>query len=277
MNRTACGKITSAYYGLTGSEKKIADHILEHSMEVQFMSITELAHAVGVSEASVSRFCRSLEFGSFSAFKLELAKGSVNAVARPASDADGATVYDTLMLNCQNVIKRTRDLLVPQDVETAVQILREARKVCCMGQGGSLMVAQEAWSLFSTISSRFVCVADSHLQSVSAALLGKRDAILYFSYSGATKAVVDVLPMAKENGVKIILITRYRLSPAAQYADVSLLCGADESPMQLGSVEARISQLYLINVLFSSMCEQEPKRAAQNRERILQALNIKHV
>ena len=277
MNRMACSRITSDYYNLTGSEKKIADYVLAHSVEVQFTSITELARAVGVSEASISRFCRRLQFGSYNAFKLELAKGVASAAARRAPGAVGQTLPDTLLESSQNVLKRTRELLVPEDLAAAVAVLRGARKVCCMGQGSSLMVAQEAWSLFSTVSSRFVCVQDSHFQSVTAALLDQRDAILYFSYSGATRAAVDVLPMAKQNGVKIVLVTRYRLSPAAQYADVVLLCGADESPMQLGSVEARISQLYLINVLFSSLCEQEAARTAQNREKILQSLNSKHL
>lgn len=277
MNQTACERITSAYYTLTGSEKKIADYVLENSAPVQFMSITELARAAGVSEASISRFCRSLHFGGFNAFKLELAKSAASATARPAPGEGGASSYDTLMHNCQNVLARTRSLLVPGDVEAACEILRGARKVYCMGQGGSLMIAQEAWSLFSTVSSRFFCVQDSHMQSMSAALLDEKDAILYFSYSGATRAACDLLPLAKDNGVKIILVTRYRLSPAALYADVSLVCGADESPMQLGSVEARISQLYLIYVLFDGLCRGQPERAALNREKILHAQSLKHV
>lgn len=274
-NNTTCERITSAYYELTGSEKKIADHVLKNSAEVQFMSITELARAAGVSEASISRFCRSLNFSGFNAFKLELAKDAATAVS--VSPTDGTSIEDTLMLSCQRAIQRTRELLVSDDMAAAIELLCEARKVCCMGQGGSLIVAQEAWSLFSTVSSRFICVQDSHLQSMTAALMDERDAVLYFSYSGATRAALDVLPMVKANGVKVILVTRYKLSPASGYADVSLICGADESPMQFGSVEARVSQLYLINVLFHGLCERNARQTAHNRDKILRSLNVKHV
>ena len=280
MNRTVYAKITNAYYDLTGAEKKIADYVLANRITVQFMSITELAREAGVSEASISRFCRTLAFGSFNAFKLDLAKvsGSTPAPAPEQTDADGAPTIPTALLSeYDTMLRRTRDLLNLSDVEAAVDIIQSARKVCCMGQGGSLITAQEAWSVFSNVSSRFICVQDSHLQSATAALLGKRDAILYFSYSGATRAALDVLPMVHENGVKVILITRYRLSPAANFADVVLLCGADESPMQLGSVAARISQLYLVDVLYTSLCRRDPKRTSQNREQISRALNIKHM
>lgn len=276
MNKTACATITNGYYDLTDAEKKVADYVLEHRLAVQLMSITELAGEAGVSEASVSRFCRTLAFGGFNAFKLELAKdaGMEEKIEIGAAQTSPA---DDLLAEYQLVLKRTRDLLDPAQTEAAVEIIRSARKVCCMGQGGSLITAQEAWSVFSTVSSRFVCVQDSHLQSASAALLDHRDAILYFSYSGATKACLDVLPMAHENGVKIILVTRYRRSPAAGYADVVLQCGADESPMQMGSGAARVSQIYLIDVLFTALCRRDPKRTGDNRERIARALNIKHV
>ena len=54
-------RISAEYYNLTPAEKKAADYVLSHQRKTQDMSITELAAASGVAEATVSRFCRRLE------------------------------------------------------------------------------------------------------------------------------------------------------------------------------------------------------------------------
>ena len=65
-------KIQTSYNQLTKAEKKIADFILENKENVIYMSITELANACEVGETSVYRFCRTLEFGGYQEFKMEL-------------------------------------------------------------------------------------------------------------------------------------------------------------------------------------------------------------
>ena len=48
-------RISAEYYNLTTAEKKAADYVLSHQRKAQDMSITELAAASGVAEATVSR------------------------------------------------------------------------------------------------------------------------------------------------------------------------------------------------------------------------------
>ena len=58
---------------------------------------------------------------------------------------------------------------------------------------------------------------------------------------------------------------------------VTLLCGADESPLQLGSIGARIAQMYLMDVLFSELCRRNLDQCRQSRARIADALAEKHM
>ena len=53
---------------------------------------------------------------------------------------------------------------------------------------------------------------------------------------------------------------------------MTLLCGADESPLQLGSIGARIAQMYLMDVLFSELCRRNLDQCRQSRARIADAL-----
>ena len=71
--------ISSQYFQLTNSEKKVADYVLSHRIDAQYMSISELAEECEVADATISRFCRRLGVGGYNAFKLELAKASMAA------------------------------------------------------------------------------------------------------------------------------------------------------------------------------------------------------
>ena len=126
-----------------------------------------------------------------------------------------------------------------------------------MGQGGSMLLAEEASHLFTTVFPGFFPVSDSHMQVIAASNLTAKDAILFFSYSGATKDLMDVLQIARQRQTRIVLVTRYPGSPGAELADCVLQCGSTENPLQLGSIAARIAQLYLIDVLFSEMCRRD--------------------
>ena len=72
-------RIHAAYYQLPAAEKKVADYVLAQREQIQFMAITQLADECGVADATISRFCRSLELKGFNAFKLELAQHTAPA------------------------------------------------------------------------------------------------------------------------------------------------------------------------------------------------------
>ena len=65
--------ITREYYQLTASEKKLATFVMANGQRSQTMSISELAAACGVAEATISRFCRRMGYRGYSAFRLAIA------------------------------------------------------------------------------------------------------------------------------------------------------------------------------------------------------------
>ena len=74
---TILERIHAAYYQFTAAERKVADFVLAQHDQVQFMSISQLAEECGTAEATISRFCRTLELKGFNAFKIELARDHV--------------------------------------------------------------------------------------------------------------------------------------------------------------------------------------------------------
>ena len=57
---------------LTKSGIIVADYLLQHAEDAQYLSISSLAKACGVAEATIFRFCRSLGFDAVSYTHLTL-------------------------------------------------------------------------------------------------------------------------------------------------------------------------------------------------------------
>lgn len=280
--------ISNGYYHFTVAEKKAADYVLSHKTAVQYMSISELADECGVAEATISRFCRRLKLKGYNAFKLAMAKAVAEEQGGNAPVMEGQegdirpedTISELGRKLCTaqtTAIAQSLAVLRPESVTAAVDLLEQARVVYCMGQGGSMLLAMEAAHLFSTVTGKFFSVQDSHVQASTAALMTREDVLLFFSYSGSTKEIVELMGLARSRGAKIILITRFAKSPGAAQADVVLQCGSNEGPFHLGSMPAKMAQLFVVDVLYNEFIRRGPEDARANQERIAEALAEKHL
>ncbi len=275
-------RIDQRFYELTTAERKAAKFVMRRRGDVQFLSIGEFAEQSGVAEATITRFCRRLGCAGYSAFKLAVANAGAHQrePLHSHSVEAGDSLDDVsrkLLIADAEAMEKTLELIRPENVDRAVELLRGARKVLCMGLGGSMLIAAEAAHLFSTVSGKFVPVSDAHLQVIAASTLSADDVVLYFSYSGATKDMTELLQTVREQGAKVVLVTRFPRSPGAALADLVLQCGASESPLETGSVAPRIAQLYLLDVLYTRWCMQDPEGCAETRRRIAAALSEKHL
>ena len=276
-------RIHASYYQLTATERKVADFVLVHHAQVQFMSITQLADECGTADATISRFCKSLQLKGFNAFKLELAKHTATSTA---ADLEKQKTMDseTLEGRCREVgrlnqeaVSQTIELVNYDAVVKAVDFFEKAGKVISMGAGGSMIMADEFAHLFSTVSGKFFSVADAHLQMSAAATMNPGDVLVLLSYSGATTNGLQVLELAKARGVHTVLVTRYPKSPAAKLADVVLLCGSNESPVQQGSVRAQIAQMVVMDVLYHEYYHRNQEACEQQLQNIAAALTGMHI
>lgn len=270
-------RIHSAYYQLTATEKRVADYVLSQPGQVQYMSITQLADECGTAEATISRFCRSLKLKGFNAFKLELARHSATAAPPARTSSTPARLGQEVERLASEAVRQSIELMEPRQVERAVKLIEQAPRVLCVGSGGSMLLAQECAHLFSTVTGKFLAIADSHMQMSAAATLGPKDVIILYSYSGATTAGIQMLELAKSRGLSSILVTRYNKSPAAKLAEVVLRCGSNESPFQFGSTPAKIAQLVVTDVLFQEYCQRNRPACEENLQQVASALSVMHV
>ncbi len=281
--QSVCDLIVSKYDKLTKQTKTVADYVLANRKETQYMSITTLAENCGVADATVYRLCRTLGFSGYNDFKLALVKGNGKRPLDMPLGLDGnVTMEDSIgdmskklySVNA-SALADTLTRLDPRSIDKAVDTLKKARSVFCLGFGGSMVIAMEAVSRFATITNKFRQISDTHMQAMAIALSGPEDVILLFSFSGATRDIFDVLENAKKRGTKIILVTHFPKSPAAAYANTIITCGVEEGPMNGGSIAAKIGLLFLIDILFNEYCRRDPQTTAQHLDATTHAVAAK--
>lgn len=284
MEKNILARMLREYDSFTRSERKIADYVLEHQKETQYISITDLSAECDVAVSTVSLFCRKLKLAGFNDFKLELARAALPGGTNTGQLAGEILPGDSLGVVMGKVLHSVQDelsnayhMLSETAVISAADLLRGAGQVLCLGQGNHAVVALAAWAQFSTTSPKFKTIQDSHMQTVALSTLSREDVVLYFSYSGATHEVLEAAEIIRGRGAKLILVTRYLNSPASAYADTVLLCGPAEQPFQFGSSAALIAQLYVVEVLLSEFIRRDPEQAERNRQSVGKALTQKCV
>ena len=264
---------------LTKSGHMVADYLVQHAAEAQYLSISSLARECKVAEATVFRFCRALGFEGYHEMRIALAQANATGALvnqrAPEPDADTATLCEHAGALFKTAINCTQNALSPEAVDKAVALLHSARQVFCLGQGGSMLLANDICARFSSLSNKFRTAGDSHLQLLSASLMTPEDVVLFVSYSGATRDMMETLRTAKASGAKIVLLTHYEDSPGAALADVVLLCGAQESPLDSGSIPIKVSVLYVAEVLLLRYMLDDPQQANDAQDRTSEAVAIK--
>ncbi len=268
-------RIRSSYNQLTKAEKKVADYILTNPKDVLFMSITDLAEACEVGDTSVFRFCKTMELKGYQEFKMMLSlsisegKEDVDQFTGnniSLDDSFGDLAKKVLNTNI-NALMETYSLIHEEEVNRAIDILHNAKRILFFGAGASMLTAMKAMNKFLRIEEKVFGVQDSHMQAMAAATMSKEDVAVVFSYSGATKDTIHVAEIAKNAGAQIICITRFVKSPLSAYADITLLSGANEGPLQGGSTSAEISQLFLVDLLYMEYYRRYFERCSANNEK----------
>lgn len=260
-------QIQSTYNQLTRTEKKVADYVLQNKNKVLYMSITDLADACKVGDTSVYRFCRTLGLDGYQQFKMKL---SISLPEHELLDEEEEEKEEStasrIMESHMNAIRESYLLLSPEKLDRLVEMIDESEKVYFFGIGDSLLTAEEARNKFLRITSKVVCLTDPHMQSMAASMATERDLIVIISYSGSTKDNIHVAKIAKRAGAKIACITHYKKSPLTAYSDVTLLCGAEEAPLEGGSMSAKMGQLYLIDLLYQEYYARNYEKSRKNNK-----------
>jgi len=245
-------KIKEHRDALRKSERKVADFILENPAAVISMRIVDVASNAEVSEPTVLRFCRALDFEGFQAFKLQLAQHmGTNPSYTQFSVDDKDTVADLSNKVFDSTIGSlltVRDELDPLVLEKAINIISNANRVEFYGFGASGSVASDAQHKFFRLQLSTAAYTDPHIQHMSAISLGARDVVVAISQSGRTKALIQSVKLAMEAGATVIGLAPQD-TPLSKLCSIPIYVNMEEDLHVFTPVSSRIAHLLVIDVL----------------------------
>lgn len=252
-------RIRQGISSLKPSEKKVADYILNNPEEVLEMSIASLAKASKVSEATIIRMCRALDFKGYQDLKL-IISASINGnndqpvkyqdISKSGSVSD---IVKAVSFNNLRSIEDTLSVLDINEVEKAIIALDGARKIDVYGVGASGIIGQDFEQKCKRVNRWCEAYSDNHTRLTSAAHITSKDVVLVISYSGETQEIIESVQVAKRNGATIISVTGYSNNTVRNLADINLFASSVEQNIRSGAMASRIAQLNIIDIIYTGI------------------------
>ncbi|GAB4452954.1 MAG: MurR/RpiR family transcriptional regulator [Anaerolineae bacterium] len=273
--RGSLSVISDALPKLNGAAQKVAEFILNSPQETINLTITELAVRAGVSEASISRFARSLGYSGFHALKIRLAEDIVSPMMIVHEDLmpdDGpATAVQKAMTVGLRSLEDTMRILEMPVLEAAILALCNARQIELFASGNSIPIAMDLNFRLTKIglSSRFS--VDPTMQEMYASLTSPEDVAVGISHTGSSKDTVYALELAKQRGAQTICITNHSDSPLTRYGDFCLFTSTRVSHFGEERMASNLATLALTEALYVGICVARSDASVQAVSKTLRA------
>ena len=271
-NNDLLQRVQNNYAKLRPSEQAVADYLRAHANRRLSHTITDLAQILGLSEATISRTSRALGYSGFSDLKLSLAEGAVSRTGLSNIPTELDT-NDSLIATSAKLanllaasIQSTHANLDADKLDRCLQAIRSARKILFVGCGGAAAICDEAVHMFMKAGFDVASYSDGYTQIVAAANLTADCLMIGISHTGTTQNVANALLLARETGAMTIAITSDAMSKVSQAAEIALTTGSSTStavPLYGDFLEGRISQLFLIDVLYLGLLFEDGNKRAE--------------
>jgi DNA-binding MurR/RpiR family transcriptional regulator len=247
---------------LTPAQRRIMQYIVDNYEEAIFLTASQLAARVGVSEATVVRLAQALGFEGYPGMQKKFRQGlqdRLSTVTRLEQTVDhvgqtGDVVVKVLQEDIQNLSQTLRDL--PLEIfERAVADMQAAKRIFVIGLRGAHAPALTLATYLRFLGKQAHLLVPGHgemwdiLQG-----LGSSDLVVGISFPRYTRVTLEVLEHARKKRARVGAISDSPLSPLARHAHWVLTAHC-----QLDSfIESFTAATSLVNALLTAISIQSP-------------------
>ena len=256
MEKSVLDIICASLDSFFESERKIGTYIIQHTAEVVDMTVGELAQACGVSDASVSRFCKKINMKGFHHLKITLAKEISEKGIEEEEVSNHISVNDieqslkNILANKVTEITQTVSMMDAKQLSEILNKLNMARTVQFFAVGNTIPVAIDGAFKLNQIGIPAVSGTIWETQIGYTYNMTAEDVVIAISNSGESTAVLRALEAAKSAGVTTLSITNSEKSSAAQLSDYHITTATREKLFLDGYCFSRVSATTVIEILY---------------------------
>lgn len=262
--KSALLRLRESQDSMSSTERSVSDYLLSHQGEAMGLSIHQLAEKTFASPSTVIRMCQRIGFAGYKEFRqavtCEVAVRRLNQQEERKEITQSDSLDDIVdKVTYKNImsLEDTKNLIDTDTLQSCVDLLRDCRTVLLFGLGASLGAARDLNLKLLRLNKPCMVNDDWHAQLLQAKNAGKDDLAIVVSYSGETVEVIECMKVLRERGTPIVAITRQVSSPVAELADYRLYTTDNEATFRSGAMSSRMSQLNLIDILFTAYANSE--------------------
>lgn len=229
---------------LTKTQKMIAKYILDNSADACFMTSTEIALKLGVSESSVIRFSRSLGYSGFMDFQKALRKdyqdkmlSISSSITVPAqriakrAKLDNSSEY--MNRHFKNAAKNLEKVFAdnsPATFEEAADLILSSRKRYVAASRANTCLCDYFTLYLKHMLPNVVMTNAPALSPIDFMCnISKDDCLIIFSFPRYSSVDKIIAEMAKDSGARIIVVTDKPSALLASYASILFTVPVDSN------------------------------------------------
>ncbi len=225
------GQVISDHYNeLTKSEKQIADYVRKNQEESAFLSISELAQRLDLSEATLVRFARSLGFDSYPAMRELLQENfrrRVTHAARLRSRLDelreAGDIFERLVIAEMDYMTQSLESVNREALHEAIELFRTRKRVFIFGLGPSISLVELMKIRLERFGWQIVPLTTAGREFLEPLLsMTENDLLFVICFFDVSPALRLVLEYANEAGCPVVMLTDTLGSIIGDQADVVL-------------------------------------------------------
>lgn len=223
-------RIKALYEEMPGSERALADRVLEYPGDIILCSATELAALAGASKAAVTRFVKRLGYSDFRDMQREIreAQTTGDPIFLTAGQMSERRDEDPLHVHLEQDLRCLRETIEAVEENLLLDVAKRivtARRVVCLGFRNSHFFA--AYIRRHLIVMRpevsLLPVAGQMLME-DMADLGPEDLLLAVGLRRRPRQLSTVLKAMRKKGVPIAYVTDRRAVTTAKFATWLIPC-----------------------------------------------------
>lgn len=271
-NSVLADKILATFDSLGPKQRLLAQYFLENEKVIAFASTSEIADRVGISGATVVRFCRALGYEGYADLqeRIRARLPHYRTVAERMADqlSDNGT-HDELLLriikaNTRN-LQETISQVTPETLSGAVDAILAAEHIRIFAGGLVTGVAVLIEHNLRTLgfSARAV-TQDGTMLSLELSQLKERDVVIVVSIWRYLRSTVDAVQAAHNIGATCIALTDSPVSPLARLANFTFVA-ATEGATHSRSLTGILS---LVDLLGAAIVNKRPEESMAAIRRI---------
>lgn len=267
-------KIQNSYEELSPRFRILADFILENTLDVGFLTATELARRVGVDPATVVRFSQELGYSGYRELSREIKRYINQQLAlryqKGGSETDGLAAQITMMID--ELSDRTLDMKVDAaQIAQAAQLIHVAPRVFVTSAAEGFGVAT-LWSTYLRLLGieTYPVRADYAQAATLLCSIEPEDLLIAISLGlGPETEIGHLLSAAKERGVQTMAITTSPTLLPARQADINLV-SSSKTPAGYPSFDTLMA---VLSLLWQALIAIDTEKTRKSIADTMQALN----